>query len=201
MLDGEVLSDTEVFCPQGIHFRPPDGAEGVAVPILGDPDHQVALCVASREWRPKSSCQHPGEGGLYGPEGWFLFRAHGNVLCLGGGAGRDGDDPDDAQTKPSLRLHPDGTVEVLQKSGATTITVTPEGAVIIESDDIRFGSASPGDRPALASEVESKLSDLKTALLAHTHASNGTTPVFTTPPAIAPDGWSSGIASSVVRAD
>lgn len=206
MLADELQEHVEYFTPHGVYFRPLDGAEGIALAVLGDPDHRVLVDAYSRGVRPVKTCAE-GEGGLYGRQSWVLFLDSGNVLHLGGGAGREPEqsdaEADDAKAKPSLRLHPDGTVEVLRKDGTATLTVSPDGTVVVRSDDIRLGSETADQALAAAEETKAELERLRVAFDGHVHGtSEGDTTTPTPNEAIGvPLGSIRDIAAPKVRTD
>ena len=59
--------DTEHFEPYGFTAHPFEGAEGLMLEIGGDPDHQVVICVADRQYRLTGLAE--GEVALYDDQG------------------------------------------------------------------------------------------------------------------------------------
>ena len=174
LLEDEVEDDVELFGPQGWYVRPKAGAEGIALAVLGDPDHRVMT--SASEGRPVGTAEE-GEGGAYqSGRGWFLFIDRSGVVSLGSGEGRgDESDPDDARDKPTLRLHPDGSAELLRKDGAPTLVVHPSGRVDVFSSDIRLGGDDASDPLVRKSLLDAELAKVRSAHDVHKHTETGTT--------------------------
>lgn len=204
MLEGEVQEQVEVFVPHGLYFRPPAGAEGVALAVLGDPGHRVVLGAHAREMRPVASVEE-GEGGLYSGRGWHFFVSSTGELRIGSGEGRsagspEGSDPDDAREKPALVISPDGTVTVMNKDGEPRLRLHEDGRADVFSDDVRVGSDSAADPVVRWSALQAELNTLKTALLAHTHVeTGGTTDAPTAATSSALTSWPSDCGSDVLK--
>jgi hypothetical protein len=158
MLEGELQDEIEIAHHHGFYFRPPEGAEGVTLAVLGDPDHRVMLAPYSRRLRPVGTCE-PGEGGIYGGASWVLHVDADNIVRLGGGEGRSpgASDGDDALGSPALELHPDGSIVALDKSGEQRMRISPEGVITL-------GGAAAARHVAVAELVESALTTLKSAI-------------------------------------
>lgn len=77
---GQVLPDVEYFEPQGLHFRPPKAAQGLAL----SPGAVVSSAVTINLSGPVPNTQlDPGEGGLHYLGSWKLFLAKDGTLHWG----------------------------------------------------------------------------------------------------------------------
>lgn len=157
----------------GLYIRLPPGPRGVVLARLAAPSNRDAVGVYDRFKRLTQSCK-PEKGGLYGPNSRALFVDENNVPHLGGGEGRDAPTEDAtedaAKANPTLRIHPDGKLEVMLKdSDEATLTIEPDGRVVVRSDRIRLGGEDADDAVVTASRLESELDVLKNKLSAHVH--------------------------------